>query len=111
MSKIKSAEKRAKRLFIIPSSFHAVDRQIGNTISKLVHKYGDVCCYTSAEQPDMGSMEERHVERIRKALANGDEVYAFSASTALTDLGVIQLGNLRLNATKRIEALYAAATE
>ena len=109
MSKIKSAEQRAKRLFIIPSSFYAIDRQIGNAISKLVHKYGDVCCYTSAESPDMNSMEARHADRIRQALADGHEVYAFNATTELTDMGVIQLGNLRLNATKRIEALYAAA--
>lgn len=111
MSKIKSAEQRAKRLFIIPSSFYAVDRQIGNAISKLVHKYGDVCCYTSAESPDMNSMEARHADRVRQALADGHEVYAFNATTELTDMGVIQLGNLRLNATKRIEALYVAATE
>ncbi len=97
-------------LVVIPSSFDADDRSTACKISGLVHKLGGSCCHTSSTTMRFDSIEERHQERITTALKNGARVFAFGASAELEDMGVIQMGNIRLNAAKRLEAAIVGAT-
>jgi hypothetical protein len=96
-------------LVVIPTSFGADDRRIASMISGLVHKLGGSCCHTSSTTMRFDSIEERHQERISTALKNGARVFAFGASTELENMGVIQMGNIRLNAAKRLEAAIVGA--
>ena len=74
-----------------------------------MRKYGGSCCHTSSPTIKFGSIEERHQERIQAALKNDTKVYTFGASTELEQMGIIQMGNMRLNAAKRLEAAIVGA--
>lgn len=91
-------------LVVIPSSFSAEDKRIANSISKLVHDLKCSCCHTSSADMEFDTIEERHQDRITSALENGTRVYAFGASASLEKMGVIQMGNIRLNALERLKA-------
>lgn len=96
-----------KALVIVPSDYPK-DRDIAKSISELVRKYGGFCCHTSSPTMKFDSIEERHQERIRAALKNGTKVYAFSASSELVQMGIIQMGNMRFKVTERLEAAISA---
>lgn len=97
-----------KVLVIVPSSFYPEDRRIASAISELVRKLGGSCCHTSSSDMKFGSIEERHQDRIMSALKSGTKVYAFGASSELESMGIVQMGNIRLNAIKRLEAALQA---
>ena len=100
-----------KTLIILPHTFSTTERLIAVAVSKIAHSCGGTVCYTSAEHPSFEKLEERHQDRVRAVLGDGGKVYAFSACSDLTDMGVVNLGNIHLNAEKRVKAIFASAAE
>lgn len=81
-------------VIVLPGYYGSANRSIIGALTKLAHEHGIFCCHTSTENPNLDTLEERHLMRINEALDAGKVVYAVNPASNLVELGVRPIGGM-----------------